>query len=80
MKQSNLQRLVSLRYKLTLLALPLIVSACANPSPVYLPVSQPLPAQPSISTPLPQQSYSSSARRDIQSWQGKLMGTQMMSN
>lgn len=59
--------------------LPLLLMACASNSPLPVAVSPRLPSPPSLSTPLPQQTYSSSARTDIERWQSKLTDTSLMS-
>ena len=78
MKRLTLHRPGLTLCKLTLAALPLLLTACASNSPACLPVSQPLPAPPSMSTPQPQESYSARAQRNIEQWQLRLMGTQML--
>ncbi|AXF52875.1 MAG: putative lipoprotein [Bacteriophage sp.] len=78
MKQSNLPTPGLLNTLLLLVALPLLLTACASNSPACLPVSQPLPAPPLMSTPQPQESYSARAQRNISEWQSQLMATQLM--
>ena len=78
MKQSNWPRPGPRLCKLMLAVPVLLLTACASNSPACLPVSQPLPAPPLMSTPQPQESYSARAQRNIEQWQLRLMGTQML--
>lgn len=62
-----------------LLLLPaVLLTACAHSSPAPS-VSPVLPPPPSLSTPLPPVSYSLSVGQKLQTWQKRLMDTQMMS-
>ena len=63
---------------LTLAALPLLLMGCASSSPPPTCELPPLPAPPSMSTPQRQESYSIRAQRNIEQWQQRLMGTQML--
>ena len=62
-----------------LIACVMSLTGCGETLPKCQTESAVLPVRPSISTPLPQQSYSSSAQTDIQSWRARLTGTAMMS-
>ena len=65
-------------HALLLASLPLLLQACAGNSPRVEVASPRLPPPPSLTTPMPSQTYSESARLDIQRWQKRLTGTRLM--
>lgn len=68
------------RKTLLLLVLPAaLLTACATPSIPSAPASPALPSPPPLSQPIPPQSYSGNVRALLQTWQQKLMATQVMS-
>lgn len=64
--------------RLMLMVPVLLLAACASNSPRVEVASPRLPLPPSLTTPMPSQTYSESARLDIQRWQERLTGTQLM--
>lgn len=63
-----------------LMALVLLLSACATSSPPSVVDSPTLPARPELTQPLPSRSYSSAAQSNIEIWQKQLTGTLQTSN
>ena len=59
-----------------LLLLPLLIAACASPSPICGAASLALPPKPSASQPMPASPYSENAQRNIDRWQKSLIDTQ----
>ena len=69
---------VNVFYVLILLPFVMLLQACGH-KPQKQPAGLPkLPLPPSLSTPTPSESYSQSAKRDMEKWQHKLMDTQVM--
>lgn len=69
---------VNVFYVLILLPFVMLLQACGH-KPQKQPADLPkLPPPPSLSTPTPSESYSQSAKRDMEKWQHKLMDTQVM--
>ena len=70
--------IVNLAYVLILLPFVMLLQACGH-KPQKQPADLPkLPPPPSLSTQTPSQAYSTSAKQDMEKWQQKLMGTQVM--
>ena len=70
--------IVNLAYALILLPFVMLLQACG-----HKPQKQPadlakLPHPPSLTTPTPSQTYSLSARRDMEKWRKRLMDTPAM--
>lgn len=78
MTQSKQRSSAPLKIALMLIVPVMLLTACAGNSPTCPPVLQPLPAPPSMSTQQPQESYSARASQNIEQWQQRLMGTQLM--
>lgn len=70
--------IVNLAYVLILLPFVMLLQACGH-KPQKQPADLPkLPLPPSLSTPTPSETYSLSARRDMEMWQKRLMDTEAM--
>ena len=65
-------------YVLILLPFVMLLKGCGHKQPTPPAVLPKLPPPPSLSTPTPSESYSQSAKRDMEKWQRKLMDTQVM--
>lgn len=70
--------IVNLAYVLILLPFVMLLQACGHKQRTPPAVSPKLPPPPSLSTPTPSETYSLSARRDMERWRLKLMDTQAM--
>ena len=57
------------------LLLALSLTGCGTTRPVYVTSSPDLPSRPELTEPLPSQTYSDSARADIQTWRRAVTGT-----
>lgn len=62
-------------WRLLVLALPALMSACAAPPTISATACPQPPPKPRALQPLPPQSYSESAAADIERWQQQLMAT-----
>lgn len=70
--------IVNLAYVLILLPFVMLLQACGH-KPQKQPADLPkLPPPPSLTTPTPSETYSLSARRDMEKWRKRLMGTPAM--
>ena len=70
--------IVNVLYVLILLPFVMLLQACGH-KPQKQPADLPkLPPQPSLTTPTPSQTYSLSARRDMEKWRKRLMDTPAM--
>jgi len=54
-----------------------LLTACATASTPSAPICPAIPSPPQLRQPIPQQSYSDSARTDIETWQKRLIGMQL---
>ena len=69
---------VNVFYVLILLPFVMLLQACGH-KPQKQPADLPkLPPQPSLTTPTPSETYSLSARRDMEKWRRRLMDTPAM--
>ena len=69
---------VNLAYVLILLPFVMLLQACGH-KPQKRPADLPkLPPPPSLTTPTPSETYSLSARRDMEKWRKRLMDTPAM--
>lgn len=70
--------IVNVFYVLILLPFVMLLQACGH-KPAKQPADLPkLPLPPSLSTPTPSETYSLSARRDMERWRKRLMDTEAM--
>lgn len=70
--------IVNVFYVLILLPLVMLLQACGH-KPQKQPADLPkLPPPPSLTTPTPSETYSLSARRDMEKWRNRLMDTPAM--
>lgn len=70
--------IVNALYVLILLPFVMLLQACGH-KPQKQPADLPkLPLPPSLSTPTPSETYSLSARRDMEKWRKRLMDTPAM--
>ena len=60
---------------LMLLLPAVLLTGCATPSTPSAPICPAIPSPPQLRQPIPQQSYSESARTNIEAWQRRLIGT-----
>ena len=70
--------IVNLAYALILLPFVMLLQACGHKPPKQHADLPKLPPQPSLSTPTPLETYSLSARRDMEKWRKRLMDTPAM--
>lgn len=70
------QRNVKSNCALTLLLPAALLTGCATAFTPSAPICPAIPSPPLLRLQIPQQSYSDSARIDIETWRNKLIGTQ----
>ena len=69
---------VNVFYVLILLPFVMLLKGCASKAPQPPSDSPKLPPPPSLTTPTPSETYSLSARRDMEKWRKRLMDTPAM--